>query len=258
MTPLALLDAVPLAAALPLAALLGLAAGSFIATLVLRWGAGRSIGGRSGCDGCGRPLTVVELVPLLGAIIARGRCRSCGAAINPFHRNVELAAAAIAVVSLLLLPGVAGWCLALFGLLMLPLALLDARHFWLPDPLVGVLAIVGLLLGGPLLGTTLTDRLAGAIAAGLSLAVLAFAFRRLRGRDGMGAGDPKLAAALGAWLGWMALPLLFLLASGGGLIWALATAKKNVPISDRHIPFGTFLAGAAWLAVPLWPLISGR
>jgi leader peptidase (prepilin peptidase) / N-methyltransferase len=252
------LDALPLAAGLSLQVLLGLCAGSFIATLVLRWGAGRSVLGRSACDGCGRTLGALDLVPVAGWLLRRGRCAACGGRIDPLHLRVELGGAAIGAAAWLLMPGSGGFALALFGWMLLPLALLDARHYWLPDALVAPLALAGLLLGGWVSGIPLPDRLVGAVAAGGVLAALAALFQRLRGHAAMGGGDPKMAAAIGAWLGWMPLPIMFLLASGGGILWALVGAKKNVPITDRHIPFGTFMAGAAWLALPLWALISGR
>jgi leader peptidase (prepilin peptidase) / N-methyltransferase len=245
-------------AALAMAAVLGLIAGSFIATLVLRWETGRSIHGRSSCDGCGRTLGLVDLIPLIGWLVRRGHCPACGGTIDPLHLRVELASAAIGVISIALIPGVGGWCLALLGWMLLPIALLDARHFWLPDALTGTLAVTGLVLAGPLLDTAITVRLIGAAAGGLTLALVAALFLRLRGREGMGGGDPKLMAAIGCWLGWMPLPLVLLLASGGGILWALTTRKRDAALGDRHIPFGTFLAGAAWLAVPLWLELTAR
>ncbi|RYD40801.1 MAG: prepilin peptidase, partial [Sphingomonadales bacterium] len=209
------------------AAMTGLLLGSFIATLVLRWPAGRSLLGRSQCDGCGRPLCGFDLVPLLSAVVSRGRCRTCKAAIDPFHWRVELGSALIGAAALALMPGTAGWLWALFGWLLLPLALLDARQFWLPDRLSASLAVVGLLLAGPMLGTPLLDRWIGAVAGGLILALIAWAYRRTRGAEGMGGGDPKLVAAIGAWLGWQALPLMLLLASLGGIIWALLAQRKG-------------------------------
>lgn len=161
--------------------------------------------------------------------------------------------------ALAIMPGSAGWIWALFGWLMLPLVLLDARHYWLPDPLNLLLAMVGLLLAGPLLETTLLDRWVGALAGGFSLALLAWAYRRARGADGMGGGDPKLVAAIGAWLGWQALPLMLLLASLGGIVWALALQRKgDQPLAPRRVPFGVFMCVAAFAAVLLWPLISAR
>lgn len=249
--------ALPFGIGVALAGLTGLVLGSFIATLVLRWPQGASLRGRSRCDGCARPLAAWDLVPLLSALAARGRCRRCGARIDPFHIYVELASMLVGIVALAAMPGVTGWRWALFGWLLLPLALLDARHFWLPDRLNLLLAIVGLLLAGPLLGTILLDRWIGALAGGLLLALIAFVYRRWRGSDGMGGGDPKLVAAIGAWLGWQALPLMLLLASVGGLVWALFTqGKEDAPLASRRVPLGAFVCIAAWAAVPLWPLIS--
>lgn len=254
-----ILDALPFGTGVALAALLGLVFGSFIATLVLRWPAGRSMLGRSRCDACDRALAPRDLVPVLSALAARGRCRMCGAAIDPFHRCVELVSGAIGALALTLLPGTAGWLWALFGWLLLPLILLDARQFWLPDRLNLLLAAAGLLLAGPLLGTTLIDRWVGALAGGGLLALIAWAYRRSRGAEGMGGGDPKLVAATGAWLGWQALPLMLLLASLGGIGWALITQRKgDPPLSERRVPFGVFIGAAAFAAAPLWPLISGR
>lgn len=256
MTPL---DALPSGAGVLLAVLLGLLLGSFIATLVLRWPAGRSLGGRSRCDGCGKALRARDLVPLLSALSSRGRCRRCGAAIDPFHGQVELASGLIGALALALMPGTAGWLWALFGWLLLPLALLDARHMWLPDRLSAVLGIAGLLAAGPMLSTSLFDRWIGALAGGLLLAAIAWTYRRMRGREGMGGGDPKLVAAIGCWLGWQPLPLMLVLASLAGIAWALfAQRKRDRPLVSRPVPFGVFACTAAFAAVPVWPLISVR
>lgn len=251
--------ALPIGAGVLLAGLTGLILGSFIATLVLRWPAGRSILGRSQCDGCGRALKPRDMVPVVSALLARGKCRTCGSRIDPFHTRVELASGLTGVIALALMPGLAGWLWALFGWLLLPLALLDARHFWLPDRLSAALALAGLLLAGPMLGTSLPDRWIAAVAGGLVLALIAWAYRRIRGGEGMGGGDPKLVAAIGCWLGWQALPLMLLLASLGGIVWALASQQKgDRPLAQRRVPFGLFACTAAWAAVPLWVLISSR
>lgn len=251
------LDALPFGTGILLAGLIGLILGSFVATLVLRWPAGRSVLGRSQCDGCGRALGALDLVPLLSSVATRGRCRICDRPIDPFHGRVELGSALIGMIALALLPGTAGWLWALFGWLLLPLALLDARHFWLPDRLNLLLGIVGLLIAGPMLDTSLIDRWVGAVVCGLTLAAVAQFYRRVRLKDAMGGGDPKLVAAIGAWLGWQALPLMLLLASLGGIIWALAAQRKgDQPLGEQRIPFGAFACTAAFVAVPLWPLIA--
>lgn len=255
-----ILDALPFGAGVALAGLIGLILGSFIATLVLRWPAGRSVLGRSQCDRCGRTLGASDLVPLLSALASRGRCRECNRPIAPFHWRVELGSALIGVAALSLMPGTAGWLWALFGWMLLPLALLDARHFWLPDGLNISLGVIGLLIAGPMLGTQLIDRWVGAVVCGLTLAAIAWVYKSIRLKDGMGGGDPKLVAAIGAWLGWQALPLMLLLASLGGIVWALIGQQKgDRPLAQRRVPFGLFACAAAWAAVPLWPmLISGR
>jgi leader peptidase (prepilin peptidase) / N-methyltransferase len=254
-----LLDALPFGMGVLFAGATGLVFGSFIATLVLRWPAGRSVFGRSQCDGCGRPLGAPDLVPLLSALISRGRCRTCRAPIDRFHWQVELGSAAIGVIALALVPGAAGWLWALLGWLLLPLALLDARHFWLPDRLNALLAVAGLLFAGPMLGTSLLDRWIGALAGGAVLALVAWAYRRARGAEGMGGGDPKLVAAIGAWLGWQALPPMLLLASLGGIVWALIVQRKgDRALGARRVPFGVFACTAAFATVPLWPLLNAR
>src|SRR3546814_17385076 len=79
-----------------------------------------------------------------------------------------------------------------------------------------------------------------------------------RSMEGMGGGDPKLVAAIGAWLGWQALPLMLLLASLAGIGWAVAAQRKgDPPLAEQRVPFGVFACAAAFAAVPLWPLISG-
>lgn len=253
------LDALPVGMGIAFAGLAGLILGSFIATLVLRWPAGRSVLGRSQCDACGRSLGLPDLIPLLSFLAARGRCRTCSAPIDRFHSLVEAGAALIGAVALALMPGTAGWLWALFGWLLLPLALLDARHFWLPDRLSALLAVAGLLLAGPLFEAAMLDRWIGAVAGGVALAFLAWGYRRTRGAEGMGGGDPKLVAAIGCWTGWQALPLLLLLASAGGIGWALSLQRKgDRSLGERPVPFGVFLCIAAFAAVPVWRWLTGR
>lgn len=262
------LDRLPLAFSAALAALLGVIWGSFAAALVLRWARGQGLGGRSMCDHCRQVLRVDDLVPLLSHLWRRGKSRCCGQVIDPFHFYVEAAGGAIGAAALLMMGGAAGWLWALMGWLLMPLILLDARMQWLPDRLTIILAGAGLLLAGPLMGTDMTQRWVGALAAGFSLSCVRWAYHLLRAREGMGGGDPKLFAALGAWLGWQALPLALLLASVTGLIWALlgtvlfgtVRAKRKgtqlgSSIMTQRVPFGVFLGVGGWLSAALFPLI---
>jgi leader peptidase (prepilin peptidase)/N-methyltransferase len=226
-----------------LGALLGAIVGSFVATLVIRWPRGeQAVTGRSRCDQCRHELRWWELVPIGSALWLKGRCSRCGAAIDPLHGGVELAAAAIGAISLAILPNLAGAALALFGWLLLPLGLLDWRHFWLPDRLTIVLAVTGLALGGQF-GISLTDRLIGGVAGWATLWLLTLAYRRVRGREGLGAGDAKLLGGVGLWLGWTALPVVLLIAAATGLMIALVRRMKR----DDELPFGSMLAVAGWV-----------
>lgn len=228
---------------------LGAIAGSFLATLVVRWPQGRALGGRSACDGCGRGLRWWELVPLLSALAQRGRCRTCGTQIDPDHVAVEWGCAAIGATALGLAPGVAGAGWAVFGWLLLTLAALDARHFWLPDRLTLTLGAAGLLVGGLTTGMPLSDRAIGAAAGFGSLWAIGAAYRAVRARDGLGLGDAKLLGAVGAWLGWQALPFVLLCAS---LIGLIAAAIGGDLRRTRPVAFGAALAAGAvpgWLAL---------
>lgn len=221
----------------------GLAMGSFIATLAVRWPAGLSLAGRSRCDQCGHRLGVAELIPLLSYLLQRGRCRQCGSAIDWRHPSTELAATAIGGVALLAIPGPAGFVAAGFGWTLLALVLLDSDHHWLPDALTLPLLGAGLLLGPGLL----TDRLLGAAIAGGTLLAVALTYRGLRGREGLGMGDVKLAAGLGAWVSMPLLPLLLLLATLVAFV-ALGLARLRGARLDAttRLPFGACLAVAGF------------
>lgn len=254
--PLSMLLADAWARAL-LLGLLGAIFGSFIATLVLRWPAGRGVGnGRSACDGCGRTLDAAELVPLASALWLRGRCRTCGARIDPLHWRVELASLAIGVASGLAVAGGAAVASAVFGWLLLTLALLDARVLWLPDRLTLPLALAGLAVGMLDIGPPLVDRVIGGAAGYAGLQAIRLGYRALRGREGMGGGDPKLFGAIGLWVGWTMLPIVLVLAClvglGVVLFWLITHNRVQKAVK---LPFGTLLAIAAypaWIALLAW------
>jgi leader peptidase (prepilin peptidase)/N-methyltransferase len=236
---------------------LGLVFGSFIATVAIRWPEGRSaLKGRSACDGCGKALAWRELVPVFSYLAQRGRCRACGAAISPFHIAVELLGGVIGVVAGIVAPGVEGVAGAVFGWLLLALAALDLRAFWLPNVLTGALAVAGLLTGLAGLAPDLGARLIGGVAGYASLALAAWGYRIARGRDGLGGGDPKLLGAIGLWLGWQVLPLVVLAACVGGLLAVLTMrlGGRALGMQDR-MPLGVLLAMAAW-AVWVWERIG--
>ncbi|MGU3390680.1 prepilin peptidase [Sphingomonas sp. M1A8_2b] len=235
---------------------LGAIIGSFVAALVMRWPEGRSvIRGRSACDACGRTLRAADLVPLLSALVLRGRCRGCRAPISPVHWRIELAGLVIGATAGYVAPGPIGIAGAVFGWLLLALASLDLVAFWLPDRLTSLLALAGLASAAPGIAPSITDRLIGGAAGFGVLWLVAVGYKRVRGRDGMGGGDPKLFGAIGLWLGWQMLPAVLLIASMVGLGVVLAAQMKGRAMAaDTALPFGALLAIAAY---PAWLFMIG-
>jgi leader peptidase (prepilin peptidase) / N-methyltransferase len=237
-----------------LGALAGLIAGSFIATLAIRWPQGRALNGRSACDTCGRTLTARDLVPLLNWALSRGACRTCGAAIDWRHPAIEGAAALVGAIALAVSPDWMGVAGALFGWQLLALAALDAGHFWLPDRLTGALAVSGLVAGAVGLGVDLESRVFGWIFGFAGLSAIGRAYKMIRDRDGLGGGDPKLLGAIGCWLGWQALPFVLLGASGVGLIAVFTLLVRGKPVAaTTRMPLGALMAVAAF---PVWIFLA--
>ena len=237
---------------LPIAGVvLGLIIGSFLATLVLRWPDSRSVvSGRSSCDHCGHQLRARELIPVASFILQAGKCRQCGATIARDHVAIELAAALIGGVALYAAPGVEGMAGAIFGWLLLALAALDVKHHWLPDRLTALLAVSGLLACFVLISPPLVDRLIGGLGGFVSLVIVARLYRIIRGRDGLGGGDPKMLGGIGCWLGWSALPLVILGASLVGILVAISWQLRGKSVAaDSPLPFGSLMAVAAF---PVW------
>ncbi|MBA4047424.1 MAG: prepilin peptidase [Sphingomonas sp.] len=231
--------------------ILGAVFGSFIAALVIRWPAGRSVmRGRSACDACGRVLRAHELVPLVSALASGGKCRTCAAPIDPAHWRIEAVAVLIGVSAAMALPGGEALAAAVLGWLLLALAAIDAREFWLPDELTLVLALGGVASG--LLGVApgMSERLIGGAAGFGALWAIGAGYRLLRGRDGLGGGDPKLLGAIGLWTGWALLPVIVFVAAlaglGVALFWTLT--GRGVRGDDR-LPLGTLMAIAAYPAL---------
>ena len=229
--------------------------GSFIATILIRWPQGRSVlAGRSRCDRCGRRLGPRDLVPLFSYAALHGRCRGCGAAIDRRHFAVELAAAAVGVIAVLAHPFPLALVSAALGLWLLLLAWLDAAHFWLPDSLTIPLALFGLAAGWAGFGPSLELRLIGLALGWATLVLIGFAYRRLRGREGLGGGDPKLLAAIGAWLGAFHLPLVLVGAGLAGIAAVIVLKLRGGEIGlATRLPLGTLMAVAAW---PIWLVIA--
>lgn len=204
----------------------------------------------SHCPVCRHPIAWHDNLPLLGFALLKGRCRHCHAPISWRYPLVEAATAGLFVWSSLVH---APWGPALawagFAAALLALAVIDARTTWLPDALTQPLTWGGLIAAG--MGwssVSLQLALAGAVVGYLFLWSVYWAFRLLTGKEGMGYGDFKLLAALGAWFGVQSLLAVVLIASVSALVVAgVQMWRKQLP-ENRQIPFGPFLAFAgAWL-----------
>jgi leader peptidase (prepilin peptidase)/N-methyltransferase len=255
-----------------LAAIFGLMLGSFFNVVItrlprimeLRWqrdcaeGSGQALPEQapfnlavpaSHCPKCQAPVAAYDNIPLLSWLLLRGRCRHCKTRISPLYPVVELLAAIVPVVCLWTF-GVNAEALAYTLLLwvLLILTIIDLQHMLLPDQLTLPLLWAGLLGSLWWLPVSPQDAIIGAVSGYLFLWALYWVFKLLTGKEGMGYGDFKLLAALGAWLGWQMLPMIILLGSASGAILGgavlMVRRQQGVPI-----PFGPFLVAGGLIAL---------
>lgn len=207
---------------------------------------------RSRCPQCERPIRAIENVPLLSYLVLRARCPGCGTHISWQYPLVESLTALLFVVTVwhfgLTAAGVAA---LVFTAVLVASAGIDARTTLLPDQLTLPLVWLGLLVNVPGTFTDLQSAVIGAAAGYLVLWLVFHAFRLATGKEGMGYGDFKLLAALGAWMGWQALPVILLLASLVGAVVGVALILLRGRDRNIPIPFGPYLAAAGWLAL-IW------
>jgi len=206
----------------------------------------------SHCPHCHTPIRAHENIPLLSYALLRGRCSSCRTRINPRYPLVELAAAGLGLFAAWhfgVSASAAAFMLLSWGLLAL--SLIDIDHQLLPDALVLPLLWLGLIANAFELFVPLDQALWGAVAGYLILWSVYWAFRLVTGKEGMGHGDFKLLAMLGAWGGWQILPFILLSSSLLGAIVGLVLLRASGKQASTPIPFGPYLALAGWIAL-LW------
>ena len=208
----------------------------------------------SRCPHCAHQIRAWENIPVISYLALRGHCSACKTRISPRYPMVEIASALLSLVvawrfgasveALLALP--LTWCL-------LALSLIDAEHQLLPDVLVLPMLWLGLIVNAFNLYAPLTDALWGAVAGYLSLWTVYWVFKLATGKEGMGYGDFKLFAALGAWFGWQALIPMILMASVIGAVIGIAMKFSSGLREGGYIPFGPFLAFAGLAALIVGP-----
>lgn len=207
---------------------------------------------RSRCPHCGHPVSALENIPVLSYLVLRGRCRACGTRISARYPLVELLTALLTVVVVWQFgptwQAAAGLALTWA---LLALTFIDLDHQILPDDITLPFVWAGLLLNLFGVYTDLVSSVIGAVAGYLALWSVYHLFRLLTGKEGMGYGDFKLLALLGAWLGWQMLPAIILLSSLVGAVVGIALILLRRHERGVPIPFGPYLAAAGWLAL-LW------
>jgi len=210
---------------------------------------------RSACPACKAPITALQNIPIVSYVFLRGRCANCGAHISVRYPIVEaltgILCAAVAWKLGFGWPAAAGLVLTWF---LVALAFIDIDHQLLPDSLTLPLLWLGLFLslfapfpGAAPVPVDMRSSIIGAIAGYLSLWTVYHLFRLLTAKEGMGYGDFKLLAALGAWLGWRMLLPTVLIAAAVGAIVGIALLAARGQNRSTPIAFGPFLAAAGWL-----------
>ena len=220
--------------------------------------------GRSCCPSCSRLIAWYDNIPVVSWLVLRGRCRKCGTAISMRYPVVELLTAILSILVIWRLgPTAAGLAGLLLTWTLIAAAGIDLDHKLLPDQLTLPLLWLGLGLNVFGVFTDLESAVIGAIAGYLVLWLVFHLFRLVTGKEGMGYGDFKLLATIGAWFGWQVLPTVILLASGVGAILGLGLIALRKMGREVPIAFGPFLAAAGWLVlvggdaiVDFWLLLS--
>ena len=206
----------------------------------------------SHCTNCGQQIKPWQNIPVISYLLLRGRCNNCSHAISLQYPFVELLTGFMLAVTIAYIGDAINAIYAIiFTLCLIALAGIDVNEKLLPDQITLPLLWIGLFANINGTFAPLPDAVTGAIAGYLSLWSLYWMFKLVTGKEGMGYGDFKLLAALGAWLGWQMLPLVILISSTFGAVFGLAAILLGGRGRNLQIPFGPFLAGAGWIAL-LW------
>jgi leader peptidase (prepilin peptidase)/N-methyltransferase len=204
----------------------------------------------SACTSCGHALSVTDNIPVLSYLWLKGRCRYCHAPVSIRYPLIELMSAALSgLVIWQLGSSLAGVSALMLVWMLIVMAFIDIDTQLLPDELTLPLVWLGLLVNLESTFVPLRDAVIGAALGYMTLWIVYWIFKLVTGKDGIGFGDFKLLAALGAWLGWMMLPLIVLLSSAVGAVIGLSMIAFRGHHRDRPIPFGPYLAAAGLVAL---------
>lgn len=204
----------------------------------------------SRCPKCGHKIRAWENIPIISWLCLRGKCSQCQTPISIRYPSVELLTGVLSLVVATHF-GFSWQCLAalIFTWMLIAMTFIDLDKTLLPDQLTLPLMWLGLLVSIPAWFVGSQDALIGAMVGYLSLWSLYWAFKLLTGKEGMGYGDFKLLAALGAWVGWQYLPVVILLSSLAGAIIGIAHLSFQGKDKSNPIPFGPYLAIAGWITL---------
>jgi leader peptidase (prepilin peptidase)/N-methyltransferase len=207
---------------------------------------------RSKCPKCGHTIRPWENLPLVSYLVLGGKCAACRTPISSRYPFVEFLTAILFAITIWHFgPTLQGFTALVLTAFLVVTAGIDFDHQLLPDNLTLPLLWFGIVLSGWSVHTDLQSSVAGAIAGYLCLWAIYHLFRLLTGKEGMGYGDFKLLAALGAWMGWQMLPLIVLLSSVVGAVVGLVLMSSGRLKRDKPMPFGLFIAAAGWVAL-IW------
>ena len=205
---------------------------------------------RSACPACGHTLGFKEIIPVFSYFKLHGRCSNCGTAISPRYPFIEFITGLLSAIVVWQLGSEAtGISALIFVWMLIAMTFIDIDTQTLPDDLTLLLLWLGLLINLNGVFVPLSDAVIGAAAGYLFLWMVFWVFRFITGKEGIGYGDFKLLAALGAWLGWMMLPLIVLLSSALGAVIGLIMILFRGHQREHPIPFGPFLALAGLVAL---------
>ena len=214
---------------------------------------------RSRCGNCGHQITALQNIPVVSWLLLRGKCANCGTKISSRYPAVEFATALMtAVVAWRFGFGYEALAAAYFTWVLIAVSMIDVDHQLIPDSMSLPLIWVGLALslffpmeGSEVLFIAPKDAIVGALIGYLSLWSIYWLFKLVTGKEGMGYGDFKLLAAIGAWLGWQSLGLVILLSAVVGAVVGILLIVTRKQDRSVPIPFGPYLAMAGWIAM-IW------